>query len=309
MKWVKQSVGYWCDDIKQGRCIGQGVCVALLDTGIARHPDLKGSVVKFCDFTKEGSLPGEKCYDHSGHGTHVAGILCGSGKVSAGAYAGMAPKAKLVVGKVLDKDGNGDVSHVMKGIEWILKERKKYGIRIVNISVGTNPGLAKKQKELLLDAVELLWDTGLTVVVSAGNYGPEEGTVAVPGNSRKVITVGVPDSNLPYSRKSRKSLNYSGRGPTGECVVKPDVFAPGTGVVSCNSMYGMSGEHPYIMKTGTSMAAPVVSGAAACLLSKYPDMTNVEIKLKLRESCVKMKGTESGWGMLHVGRLLGCDKV
>lgn len=281
MKWVKQSVGYWCDDIKQGRCIGQGVCVALLDTGIARHPDLKGSVVKFCDFTKEGSLPGEKCYDDSGHGTHVAGILC----------------------------GNGDVSHVMKGIEWILKERKKYGIRIVNISVGTNPGLAKKQKELLLDAVELLWDTGLTVVVSAGNYGPEEGTVAVPGNSRKVITVGVPDSNLPYSRKSRKSLNYSGRGPTGECVVKPDVFAPGTGVVSCNSMYGMSGEHPYIMKTGTSMAAPVVSGAAACLLSKYPDMTNVEIKLKLRESCVKMKGTESGWGMLHVGRLLGCDKV
>ena len=151
MKWVKQSVGYWCDDIKQGRCIGQGVCVALLDTGIARHPDLKGSVVKFCDFTKEGSLPGEKCYDDSGHGTHVAGILCGSGKVSAGAYAGMAPKAKLVVGKVLDKDGNGDVSHVMKGIEWILKERKKYGIRIVNISVGTNPGLAKKQKEHLFE--------------------------------------------------------------------------------------------------------------------------------------------------------------
>ena len=105
MKWVKQSVGYWCDDIKQGRCIGQGVCVALLDTGIARHPDLKGSVVKFCDFTKEGSLPGEKCYDDSGHGTHVAGILCGSGKVSAGAYAGMAPKAKLVVGK-----GNGGSS-------------------------------------------------------------------------------------------------------------------------------------------------------------------------------------------------------
>ena len=115
MKWVKQSVGYWCDDIKQGRCIGQGVCVALLDTGIARHPDLKGSVVKFCDFTKEGSLPGEKCYDDSGHGTHVAGILCGSGKVSAGAYAGMAPKAKLVVGKVLDKDGNGDVSQQKSG--------------------------------------------------------------------------------------------------------------------------------------------------------------------------------------------------
>ena len=107
MKWVKQSVGYWCDDIKQGRCIGQGVCVALLDTGIARHPDLKGSVVKFCDFTKEGSLPGEKCYDDSGHGTHVAGILCGSGKVSAGAYAAWRRKQSLLSEKYLIKTETG----------------------------------------------------------------------------------------------------------------------------------------------------------------------------------------------------------
>mgnify|MGYP006874965006 CR=1 FL=1 len=81
-------------------------------------------------------------------------------------------------------------------------------------------------------------------------------------------------------------------------------------MLSCNSMYGMSGEHPYIMKDGNVYGRLRLSReAAACLLSKYPDMTNVEIKLKLRESCVKMKGTESGWGMLHVGRLLGCDKV
>jgi len=304
MKWVKQSVGYWCDDMMTGEYMGQGICAALLDTGVAGHPDLAGRIVQFCDFTKEESRSGDNGYDDSGHGTHVSGILCGSGKVSSGVYAGMAPKAELVVGKVLDKDGNGDVSHVLKGIEWILEERKRYGIRIVNISVGTQPGLAQKQKMMLLDAVESLWDCGLIVVVSAGNYGPEEGTVAVPGNSRKVITVGVPDSSIPYSRKSRKSLNYSGRGPTLECVVKPDVFAPGTGVISCNSMYGFTGEHPYIMKTGTSMAAPVVSGAVACLLSKYPDMTNVEVKLKLREACVKIKGTEAGWGMLHVGRVM-----
>ena len=87
-------------------------------------------------------------------------------------------------------------------------------------------------------------------------------------------------------------------------VVKPDVFAPGTGIISCNGKYGRPGEHPYIMKTGTSMATPVVSGAIACLLSKYPDMTNVEVKLKLRESSVRIPGTESGWGLLNVERLL-----
>ena len=87
-------------------------------------------------------------------------------------------------------------------------------------------------------------------------------------------------------------------------MIKPDVFAPGTSIISCNSRYAQPGEHPYAVKSGTSMAAPVVSGAAACLLSKYPDMTNVEVKLKLRESCVKSAGTEAGWGFLHVGRLL-----
>jgi len=296
MKWVKQSVGYWCDDIKQGRCIGQGVCVALLDTGIARHPDLKGSVVKFCDFTKEGSLPGEKCYDDSGHGTHVAGILCGSGKVSAGAYAGMAPKAKLVVGKVLDKDGNGDVSHVMKGIEWILKERKKYGIRIVNISVGTNPGLAKKQKELLLDAVELLWDTGLTVVVSAGNYGPEEGTVAVPGNSRKVITVGASDDR---SSPGERRGGYSGSGPTGCCIMKPEILAPGTNIVSLDHHGAL-----YSRKSGTSMATPVVCGALALALQKNPKLRPEELKLKLYESVRKETGMSMAWGVLDVDNLL-----
>ena len=192
----------------------------------------------------------------------------------------------------------------MKGIEWILKERKKYGIRIVNISVGTNPGLAKKQKELLLDAVELLWATGLTVVVSAGNYGPATGSVTDPGSSPKVITVGVPDT-FPLIHTQRHPLNYSGRGPTDDCIVKPDVFAPGTGIVSCNAFYSQfPNAPPYLSKTGTSMAAPGVSGAIACLLSKYPFLTNAEVKLKLHTSCVQIPGTESGWGILDFSRLL-----
>lgn len=300
MKWVKQSVGYWCEDILKKKYKGRGVCAAILDTGMAGHPDLRNSITDFRDFTGGTSA----CRDDSGHGTHVAGILAGDGRVSGGIYAGMAPETSLLIGKVLDREGNGNVGNVLNGIEWILKNCEHYGVRIVNISVGTQPELAEEQKQQFLEAVEELWDQGLVVVVSAGNYGPGEGSVAVPGNSRKVITVGVPDTEMTLVSRRKNNVNYSGRGPTGACVVKPDVFAPGTGIISCNARYGHPGEHPYIMKTGTSMATPVVSGAIACLLSKYPDMTNVEVKLKLRESCVQSPGTGAGWGMLNVERLL-----
>ena len=216
----------------------------------------------------------------------------------------MAPEAGLIVGKVLDREGNGNVENVLRGIDWIIRNRDNFQVRIVNISVGTQPDLAREQKQIFLEAVEDLWNRGLVVVVSAGNYGPGEGTVAVPGNSPKVITVGVPDTEIHSVSRRKNNVNYSGRGPTGTCVVKPDVFAPGTGIISCNARYGRPGEHPYIMKTGTSMATPVVSGAIACLLSKYPDMTNVEVKLKLRESCVKSPGTGAGWGLLNVEKLM-----
>ena len=234
----------------------------------------------------------------------MAGILAGNGISSGGTYAGMAPRTDLLIGKVLDREGNGNVDNVISGIQWVMESAVSCGIRIVNISVGTQPDLAQSQKDRLQKAVEELWDMGLIVVVSAGNYGPRSGTVVVPGNSRKVITVGVPDSPSSFSRSRRERINYSGRGPTNECVIKPDIFAPGTGILSCNSRFSFPGEPSYIMKSGTSMATPVVSGALACLLSKYPDMTNVEVKLKLRESCMKIPGTESGWGLLNVEQLM-----
>ena len=300
MKWVKQTVHYWCKDTADSRYLGTGICAAILDTGIALHPDLKDRVAGFRDFTGSSI----KCRDDSGHGTHVAGILAGNGISSGGTYAGMAPRTDLLIGKVLDREGNGNVDNVISGIQWVMESAVSCGIRIVNISVGTQPDLAQSQKDRLQKAVEELWDMGLIVVVSAGNYGPRSGTVVVPGNSRKVITVGVPDSPSSFSRSRRKRINYSGRGPTNECVIKPDIFAPGTGILSCNSRFSFPGEPSYIMKSGTSMATPVVSGALACLLSKYPDMTNVEVKLKLRESCMKIPGTESGWGLLNVEQLM-----
>lgn len=302
MKWVKQTVGYWCPDILTNKCLGQGVRVAVLDTGITLHPDFDSRIIGFRDFVNHK----EKIYDDGKHGTHVSGILAGSGRLSAGVYGGMAPQAEILVGKVLDHTGNGSVENVVAGVEWLLEIHRKMGLSIVNISVGTQPGLEVEQEKRLLNAVEALWDDGLVVVVSAGNYGPGEGTVAVPGTSKKVITVGAIEDRraVIQGRGVTPEWNYSGSGPTLECIVKPDLLAPGTNILSCNGDYTNRWQKPYIVKSGTSMATPVVSGAIACLLCKYPDMTNVEVKLKLRESCVFNEYAQQGWGMLQVGRLL-----
>lgn len=300
MKLVKETVGYWTEEIKAGKYLGQGIRIAVLDTGIILHPDFDRRILEYSDFV--GKRRG--IYDDSGHGTHVAGILAGSGKMSDGIYQGMAPKSELIIGKVLDRQGNGTVQNVIEGIRWVLSLKEKRNIRIVNISVGAKPQLSSKEEKNLISGVETLWDTGLIVVVSAGNYGPKEGSIAVPGSSRKVITVGAAENSKIVNIQPQKEWNYSGRGPTEQCVIKPDLVAPGTAVISCNGQYTHRWKKPYIAKSGTSMATPVVAGAIACLLSKYPDMTNVEVKLKLRESCTGGKYEGQGWGMLNVKNLM-----
>lgn len=265
MKSVKNSIHYWCEDVVSRKYLGQGVSAAILDTGITPHPDFGHRIVSFFDVVNGR----RNAYDDSDHGTHVAGILAGSGKLSDGIYGGMAPKANLIIVKVLDQDGDGLISQVMKGIRWILENRGRYHIRIVNISVGTKPDVPREGAEVLIKGVESLWDAGLIVVASAGNYGPREGSVAIPGVSRKIITVG--------AMEGKTILNCSGRGPTEDCVVKPDVLAPGAEIIACQ-------KNGYGTKSGTSMATPVVSGAVALLLSKYQDMSNVEVKLRIRET-------------------------
>jgi serine protease AprX len=121
-----------------------------------------------------------------------------------------------------------------------------------------------------------------------------------------VITVGSCDDQFYMEEGKKKRKSYSGRGPTAECVVKPDLLAPGSYITSCNARYREKGQKPYTMKSGTSMSTPVVSGAIALLLSKYPDMSNVEVKLRLRESSIDIgrPQNEQGWGLLNVEKLL-----
>ena len=275
---------------REKRLYGEGVTVAVLDTGITQHPDLYDRIKVFKDFVNRK----QEMYDDFGHGTHVTGILAGSGVVDE-RYRGVAPQVNIVSLKVLDRYGNGKRETVTEALKWILQNYQRYEIRIVNISVGTVRKDDKLDQELM-DAVEKLWDMGLTVICAAGNLGPRPYTITAPGSSRKVITVGA---------LQEYQMKYSGCGPTMECICKPDIVAPGSFITSCRSDFGPLNGY-YCMKSGTSMATPMVTGAAALLMQKEPGITNVEIKMRLKDSARDLGRPHSvqGWGLLDVKELL-----
>lgn len=267
---------------------GKDIGVCFLDTGIADHPDFKGRIQVFTDFIAGKKNP----YDDNGHGTHVAGILCGDGSVSGGKYKGVAPDCRIIAVKVLDRFGNGNTEDVLRAFQWILQNYRKFRIRIVNISVGT-VYKTRYDHHILIQGVEELWDQGLVVVAAAGNQGPKPGSITAPGSSRKVITVGSSDMLVGNTA-------VSGRGPTFECVCKPDLVAPGNHITSCMPGGG------YGIKSGTSMSTPLVSGAIARMLEKDPLLTNVEIKMMLRDSADDMglPGNQQGWGKFNFKRFM-----
>lgn len=290
-KWIH------CNDTSSQGYTGRGVGVAILDTGIFLHEDFEHRVTAFVDMVERRREP----YDNNGHGTHISAIIGGCGAASDGRYQGVAPGCNLIVVKVLDHKGNGYASDVLAGLRWIRENKERYGIRIVNISVGSFSKRGMSENSALVKGVNAAWDDGLVVVVAAGNNGPGKTTITTPGISRKVITVGCSDDNKEVDVMGNKMVDYSGRGPTGACICKPDIVAPGSSIVSCSNAVGK-----YMIKSGTSMSTPLVSGAIALLLEKNPEMTNRDVKLKLRESAVDLglPKNQQGWGMLDVEKLL-----
>lgn len=285
--------------------LGQGIVVAVVDTGISFHSaftntygDNNGSrLIAAADMIngKTGF------YDDNGHGTHVAGIIGGY----CSGLKGMAPKCEMVSVKVLDRFGNGKIKNVIRGLQWILNNQTKYNIRIVNISVGTPIEKIPDEGSALVQKVDELWDRGLIVLAAAGNNGPYSRSIGAPGISRKIITVGASDDDVSYvNNRSGLIKNYSGRGPTLSCVKKPDIVAPGSGVLSSSNGYG---KKQFSVKSGTSMSTPVVSGAVALLLSRYPQMSNQEVKIQIKNSSLNlgMPHERQGWGMLDVKSLIG----
>ena len=298
---------------------GKGIGVAIFDTGIGYHPDLfcnnKKGLVAFID-----TIYGRKqYYDDNGHGTHIAGILAGSGKTCNGMFEGIAPDCHYVMIKVLNQHGEGNTENVLAGISWLLHHYKEYDIRIVNISVGSTRGKHFDESSPLVLGVNKLWSAGLAVFNAAGNHGPSPYSIGAPGNSRKIVTVG--SSDLIENGDLR---DYSGRGPTQSCIKKPDIVAPGSDIVSCYPMIynaplkiyqpmpsqkdtpNIYNGAPYLARTGTSMATPIISGCAALLLEKYPYLTNKEIKLRLRNTALNLgySHARQGWGLIRCDKLL-----
>lgn len=270
---------------------GRGICVAVLDTGVSMHADLQERVVQFTDYI--GNRRG--AYDDNGHGTHISGIIAANGRSK---QHGVAPACSIFAVKVLNRNGNGKIADICRAIEDLIAQNRRLRppVRILNISVGMTETTHPDRQKQLLAAVEEAWDRGIVVVAAAGNNGPKEHSITSPGISRKIITVGSIDDGWNPER----GKGYSGRGPTDECVVKPEILMPGTNILSCSNK-----GNGYVRKSGTSMAAPVLTGMIAILLNAYPSLTPNEVKMRLFYSALEVKGSGSrSWGTVTMDRLL-----
>ena len=164
--------------------IGNNVTVAVMDTGIGTHIDFGQRIRGFRDYVGDKKI----LYDDNGHGTHVSGIIAGSGFASHGRYRGMAPGAAIYAIKVLDRMGKGNTRLVVSALKWLISNYEKMNIRILNISVGMLASARREEQEELLAAIEAVWDAGIVVVAAAGNNGPKDKSITIPGLCRKIIT-------------------------------------------------------------------------------------------------------------------------
>jgi serine protease AprX len=292
---------------------GQGVTVAVLDSGMNNHDDLEdrwnnsriSASVRFTDNPNGGTT------DRYGHGNHVAGIIGGNGDVSNGKYIGVAPRVNMINVKITESTGVSRMSDVIAGMQWILDNKTTHNIKVVNISL--NSSLYESyHTSPLCAAAEILWFNGVVVVTSAGNAGTiNRAVLHPPANDPFVITVGATDDRGTSTLNDDVVAHYSSYGVTPEGVSKPDIVAPGTNIVSLmNSSAALRIQYPqnivagsagnYFRMSGTSMAAPMVSGAAALLLQDEPNLNPDQVKQRLILTARTFNQPGAGAGYLDV---------
>jgi serine protease AprX len=303
---------------------GSGVAVAVIDSGIIDVPDLHGS--KYRVIYSQNIIGPGIANDMYGHGSHVAGIVGGNGDNSTGpnyfyTFKGIAPNVNLVNLRVLDQNGNGTDSLVIRAIEEAIILKGHYNIRVINLSLG-RPVYESYKLDPLCHAVEAAWKAGIVVVVAAGNDGRDNsqgtdgyGTINAPGNDPYVITVGAMKTMGTPTRTDDLIASYSSKGPTMiDHIVKPDLVAPGNLIISLYrggldlarlypgdeipySLYQTNGNSmrssTYFRLSGTSMATPMVSGTVALMLQQNPSLTPDEVKARLMLTAYKVFPTSS----------------
>jgi serine protease AprX len=294
------------DKVKEpaaGGPAGAGVGVAIVDSGIATTSDLGSSrIIGWKDFVNKKKAP----YDDAGHGTFVAGLIAGDGTASLPVdqggvadvqFRGVAPQADIIAIKVLDDTGQGRASSVMAGIVWAMAHRNQYNIRVLNLSIGSNP-VAPTDYDPIARAVELAWKHGITVVCAAGNegeFGP--GGILSPGDSPYVITVGASDTRQSAATSDDAVTYYSSVGPTlWDEYAKPDLVAPGNKLISLRvrgsyidtdlaptlvPVNPADTDPSYLMLSGTSTSAPVGAGVAALMIGQDPSLSPDDVKVRM----------------------------
>jgi|SRR5579884_325004 len=301
---------------------GQGVDVALIDTGVSPVPALSGNgkIVNGPDLSLESQNPSLQYLDTNGHGTFMAGIIAGNDG-QPGGYRGVAPDARILSLKVGDTDGGVDVSQMIAAIDWVVQHRHDNGmnIRVINLSYGTN-STQPYAVDPLAYAAEQAWKAGIVVVAAAGNSGFQKYSLAPgladPAYDPQIIAVGGADTmGTPSLRDDQVAAYSADAASCSRGCRAPDIVAPGTHMqglrdpgsyIDQNYPGGALGDQ-YFRGSGTSEATAFTTGAVALLLQKYPQATPDQVKAMLIASSDKLHSfnwKDAGSGELDLNALL-----
>lgn len=272
---------------------GKDVKVAVLDTGIDdTHPDFRGRIAELKNFTADPDT-----HDTAGHGTHVASTIAGTGRASNGRYTGVAPGARLLIGKVCQGNGCPE-SAILAGMEWAAAA----GAKVVNISLGGQDTADDDPLELAVNRISA--ERGTLFVIAAGNDGGHGAeTISSPGSADAALTVGAVD-------KEDNLAGFSSRGPrVHDAALKPEIVAPGVEITAARSRFSTLGKRRdrYVALSGTSMATPHIAGAAAIMAQQHPEWTGAQLKAALMASAKPLNGPgtyEQGAGRVDVARAI-----